>query len=58
MQVKHMCLAFPLEVRTQIEQVARLHYWNLQDVVIEAVKAYYLTQGEPGKVQTDECPVT
>ena len=53
-----MCLAFPLEVRTQIEQVARLHYWNLQDVVIEAVKAYYLTQGEPGKVQTDECPVT
>jgi preprotein translocase subunit Sec63 len=56
--VKFMNLAIPLEVRFQIEQVARLHYWNLQDVVIEAVKAFYVTQGEPGKAKTDECPVT
>lgn len=52
---KQMNIFMPFEVRAQIELIARKHYWDLQDVVIEAVRAFYLVEGEPGKVQTDEC---
>ncbi len=58
MERKAMLIQFPMEVREQIEAIAKKHYDTYQDVVVRAVRAFYVVEGEPGKVQTDECPVT
>ena len=54
-----MLIQFPVEVRFQIEAIARKHYQTYQDVVVDAVKAFYVLEGEPGtQVQKQECQVS
>ena len=46
----------PIDARAKLEQVARLHYENLNDVVIRAIETLWTLEGEPGKqVQKQEC---
>ena len=59
MDRKAMLIQFPVEVRFQIEAIARKHYQTYQDVVVDAVKAFYVLEGEPGtQVQKQECQVS